>query len=197
MSAPAGTLLAMATTLPSTHTAGDSAAWTLDAPAAALPSDGWAAQLVLIGTASRHTLNGTASGASAFVFTAAAAATAAWPAGAYTALLIATKGAERISQPAGQLQILPDPAATGTLAAALLSPAQQRLAALQAAYDAYVASGNFTKVEIRIGDRTSQFRTVPELLQALNAARRDVEAETQAAALAAGQSARRRFVVRM
>ncbi|MCV2423399.1 hypothetical protein LNV47_22685 [Paucibacter sp. DJ4R-1] len=187
----------MANTLPSTHTAGDSAAWTLDAPATATPGAGWSAELVLIGAAARHTLTGAASGASAFSFAATAAASASWPPGTYTARLIATKGAERISAAAGQLSVLPDPAAVGTLAASLLSPAQQRLATLQAAYDAYLASGNFTTVEVRIGDRTRQFRSVPELLQALNAAKRDVEAETESTALAAGQSARRRFVVRM
>lgn len=187
----------MATTLPSTHTAGDSAAWTLDAPAAAAPGDGWGAQLVLIGSASRYTVNGAASGASAFAFAATPDTTAAWAPGSYTARLIATKGPDRISVDAGTLRLLPDPAAGGTLAASLLSPAQQRLATLQAAYDAYLASGNFTTVELRIGDRTRQYRSLPELLQALAAAKRDVEAETQAAALAAGQSARRRFVVRM
>lgn len=187
----------MATTLPSTHTAGDSAAWTLDAPAAATPGAGWAAQLVLIGAANRYTVNGTTSGASAYAFAAAAAVTAGWAPGTYTARLIATLGAERVSVDAGALRLLPDPAANGTLAASLLSPAQQRLATLQAAYDAYVASGNFTAVEVRIGDRTRQYRSVPELLQALNAAKREVEAETQATALAGGQSARRRFVVRM
>lgn len=187
----------MATILPSTHTAGDSAAWTLDAPASASPGAGWSAQLVLIGASQRYTVNGVANGASAFNFAAAANITSAWQPGAYTARLIATKGSERITVSAGQISLLPDPAATGTLAASLLSPAQQRLATLQAAYDAYLASGNFVAVEVRIGDRTKQFRSLPELLQALNAAKRDVEAETQATALAAGQSARRRFVVRM
>lgn len=187
----------MASTLPSTHTAGDSGDWTLDAPDAALPGDGWAAQLVLIGATQRYTLSGTASGSSSYAFAPSAATTAAWVAGDYTASLITTKAASRLSTPAGAIRILPDPAAVGTLAASLLSTAQQRLAALQAAYDAYVASGNLTAAEVRVGDRLRKFRTVPELLQALNAARRDVEAETQAAALAAGQSARRRFVVRM
>lgn len=187
----------MATILPSTHTAGDSAAWTLDAPANATPGAGWSAQLVLIGATARYTLDGVANGASAWNFAAAATITAAWAAGAYTARLIATKADDRISVPAGQLSVLPDPAAAGTLAASLLSPAQQRLATLQAAYDAYLASGNFVAAEVRIGDRTKQYRSLPELLQALNAAKRDVEAETQATALAAGQSARRRFVVRM
>lgn len=187
----------MATILPSTHTAGDSASWTLDAPSGAEPSGGWSAQLVLIGPSQRYTVNGTASGSSAFVFAVTAAVSGAWVAGVYSARLIATRGGERISADAGSVRVLPDPASTGTLGASLLSAAQQRLAALQAAYDAYVASGNLAVAEVRIGDRTKKFRTVPELLQALNAAKREVESETQAAALAAGQSARRRFVVRM
>lgn len=187
----------MATILPSTHTAGDSAAWLLDAPDNALPSAGWSAQLVLIGTAQRYTVNGTASGANAFSFTAAASVSATWVAGNYTARLIATKTADRMSVDAGSIRILPDPAGAGTLSASLLSVAEARLTALQAAYDGYVASGNFVAGEVRIGEYVRKYRSVPELLQALNAARQDVEAEKQAAGLAAGQSARRRFVVRM
>lgn len=187
----------MASILPSTHTAGDSAAWTLDAPTGAEPSGGWSAQLVLIGAATRYTVNGVSSGSSAFAFAVTASVSSAWAAGDYTAKLIASKASERVSVDAGALRVLPDPTAAGTLGANLLSAAQQRLAALQRAYDAYVASGNFVAVEVRIGDRARKFRTLPELMQALNAAKRDVESETQAQALAAGQSARRRFVVRM
>lgn len=186
----------MATTLPSTHTAGDSVSWTLDAPADALPGDGWSASLQLIGTTQRYSVSGAASGSSAYSFTAAAATTAAWVAGTYTALLIATKGAERITTGAGQVRLLPDPAASGTLGASLLTQAQQLLAALDAAYLAYVQSGNFTTVEVRIGDRTRRFHTLPDLLAARNAARQDVRAEQQADAIAAGTSARQRFVVR-
>lgn len=187
----------MATILPSTHTAGDSASWTLDAPSGAEPSGGWLAQLVLIGPGQRYTVNGVASGSSAFLFTVSAAVSATWAANIYSARLLATRSSERVTAEAGALRVLPDPAASGTLAANLLSEAQQRLAAIQAAYDAYVTSGNLAVAEVRVGDRTKKFRSVPELMQALNAAKRDVETETKAAALAAGQSARRRFVVRM
>lgn len=187
----------MASILPSTHTAGDSASWIIDAPSGAEPSGGWSAQLVLIGASTRISINGSASGTSAFAFAVTASVSAAWAAGDYTARLIATRGQERVSAVAGALRVLPDPAAAGTLGSSMLSAAQRHLAALQEAYAAYVASGNFVAGEVRVGDRSRKYRTVPELLQAINAAKQEVEAETQAQALAAGQSARRRFVVRM
>ncbi len=181
-------------TVPSTHTAGDSTAWQFDA-GACLPSAGWTAQLVLIGPA-RITV---ACGTSGDTFTVAAnsATTAAWAPGDYALRLLYTKAGERQSRDLPGLRILPDPAAGGTTADSLLSAAQKHLADLEAAYRAHMSSGSAVVAEYRIGDRMRRFKDVADLLAALNAARRDVQAEESAAALAAGGSSRRRFVVRM
>lgn len=186
----------MSDTVPTQHTAGDSFACTLpggDYPATA----GWAVQLVLIGP-TRITLNSTASGAD-HALAVTAATTASWAPGEYaTRVLYVNAGSSsRVSGAAGTLRVLPDPAAGGTTAAVIKSPAQQLLQLLEAAYTAYASSGNFHVQQYTVDGRTMQYRTVEELLRALNAARRDVAAENAAAQVAAGINPRQRYVVRM
>lgn len=183
-----------ATTAPTQHTAGDSFAATLsgdDYPA----TDGWAAQLILIGPA-RYTVNATASGAD-HAAAETATATAAWQAGSYALRSIYTRGSDRVTVALPALRVLPDPAASGTGAAALLSPAEQALQDLEAHYRGYISDGDFKVGEYQFGQRRQTFRTVADLLQALAAARRDVAAEQSAQRIAAGGSPRQRFVVRM
>lgn len=184
----------MAQSIPTQHTAGDSFAAVLS-DSAASAADGWAAQLVLIGP-ERITLTGTASGAD-HAIAAAATVTADWAPGTYTLRALYTKASDRISRDAGTLRVLPDPAVAGTDAAALKSTAQATFDTLQAAYRAYLTSGRFTVQAYTIAGRSTTYRTVAELLQALNAAARGVEAEKAAALIAAGASPRDRFVVRM
>jgi hypothetical protein len=184
----------MSDTLPSTHTAGDSTAWRFDAGDCP-PASGWAAQLILIG-ATRQVVACTVAGEQ-FALDASSATTATWPADTYTASLVCTKGAERVSRTVGTVRVLPDPTAVGTTARSLLTEAEAHLADLEAAYRDHMASGNAVVAEYRIGTRMKQFKSVADLLKALNAARADVEREQAAASLAAGGSARRRFVVRM
>ncbi len=184
----------MSDTFPSTHTAGDSTAWRFDAGDHA-PSGGWSAKLVLIGP-QRLSVDCAADG-EAFALAATAATTAAWLPGIYAARLLYLNGADRASRDLAALEIRPDPAAAGTGAAELLSEAERFLADLEAAYRAHMTSGSAVVGEYRIGTRMRKFKDVSELLKALNAARRDVEAERAAKAIAAGQSPRTRFVVRM
>lgn len=184
----------MSQSIPTQHVAGDSFAATLDGSARSA-ADGWVAQLVLIGAA-RHTLASSASGSDHAVAV-AAATTAAWVAGDYALRALYTRGAERQSVDVGTLRVLPDPAASGTDAAALKSGAQQALDALRAAYREYISSGSFKVASYMVQGHTMTYRTVPELLQAINAAEREVEAEQAAARIAAGLSPRARFVVRM
>lgn len=183
-----------ATATPTQHTAGDSYSATLsgdDYPATA----GWAAQLILIGPA-RYTVPATASGAD-HAAAANAATTAAWQAGSYAQRIVYTLGADRHSVDAGTLRVVPDPTATGTTAAALLSPAEQALQDLEAHYRGYIADGAFRVGEYQFGQRRQVFRAVSDLLMALAAARRDVAAERATQSIASGVSPRQRFVVRM
>ncbi|KQY83662.1 hypothetical protein [Pelomonas sp. Root1444] len=184
----------MSDTLPSTHTAGDSAAWLFDAGDCA-PADGWTAKLILVG-ATRHEITCTTSGEQ-FAAAATSVATAAWQPGNYAASLVCTLGTDRVSRAGGSVRVLADPAAEGTTARSLLTDAEAYLADLEAAYRAHMASGNAVVAEYRIGTRMKQFKSVADLLTAINAARRDVQAEQAAAGLAAGVSSRQRFVVRM
>lgn len=184
----------MSDTIPTQHTAGDTFTATLDG-AQYPPADGWAAQLVLVGP-TRHVIDATTSGSN-FAATATAATTAAWPAGDYAVRLTYTNGAARSSSSAGNLRVLPDPAAATTDAMALKSTAQRVLDDLMTAYQAHLTGGQVHVAEYTINGRAMKFRGIAELLTAINAARRDVEAEKSAARVAAGLSPRVRYVTRM
>lgn len=184
----------MSDSIPTQHTAGDTFVATLSG--ATYPaSAGWVAQLVLIGP-QRVVLSSTASGAD-HVSTATAATTAAWGPGQYQLRAIFTKGTERASAAAGSLLVLPDPAASGTDAASLLSSAQRALADLEVAYRAYLADGRVMLAEYTIAGRTMKYRAIGDLLAALQAARQDVQREQATARIAAGLSPRITFVTRM
>jgi hypothetical protein len=189
-------LARMSQSIPTQHIAGDSFTARFDG-ATYSAADGWVAQLVLIGPV-RITLNSLASGPD-HVVDATAAVTAEWVAGSYAMRAVYTKAAtsSRASEDAGTLKVLPDPTVTGTTAASLKSAALVAFETLQTAYRAYLASGSFTVQEYTVNGRRMTYRTVAELLAALNAAARDVEAENAAARIAAGQNPRARFVVRM
>lgn len=189
-------LAGMNQSIPTQHTAGDTFTATVDGSSYSA-ADGWVAQLVLIGAA-RYTLTSTASGADHAVV-ATAAATAAWAPGAYALRAIYTKAttSERSSADLGPLSLLPDPASGLVNDVALKSAAQIAYEALRDAYRAYTAAGQIHVAEYSIAGRTMKFRSAAELLTALNAAARDVQAEQTAAKIAAGQNPRARFVVRM
>lgn len=181
---------AVSQAIPSTHTAGDSIDWALD-PGSRTPAQGWGAQLVLIGPA-RQAVDCVAAGVT-FVAQASAATTGQWPAGRYRLRLLLSRAGERFTQELPELEVLPDP----TYAASLLSTAEQHLEDLKTAYRAHLASGMAVVAEYRVGDRLRKFKSVEELLKAINHAEREVQAERDAKALAAGISPRRRFVTRM
>ena len=184
----------MSDTIPTQHTAGDTFEATLSG-ADHLPSAGWSAQLVLIGP-SRYTISATTSGAD-FSASAAAAVTAAWAPGDYSLRVVYTNGVDRATGAAASLRVLPDPTASGTDALALKSTAQRVLDDLMLAYQAHLTGGQVHVAEYTINGRAMKFRTIAELLTAINAARRDVEAEKSAARVAAGLSPRVRYVTRM
>lgn len=185
----------MSDTLPSTHTAGDSTDWLLEA-GDYLPGLGWSAQLVLIGPA-RISVECEIANAAQFGVQLTSATTAAWQPGDYTARVLYTKAGERHSRELTGLRILPDPASSASTARVFLTAAEAHLADLEAAYRDHMASGNAVVAEYRIGTRMTRFKDTADLIKAIDRARLDVEREKAAASLAAGGSARRRFVVRM
>ena len=184
----------VSTIIPTQHTAGDSFAATLsgtDYP----PAAGWSAQLVLIGPA-RVSINATTSGAD-FAAASTAAVTAAWAPGDYATRVVYTNGTDRTTGTAGSLRVLPDPTVSSTDALSLVSPAQRVLDDLMVAYRAHLTGGQVHVDEYEINGRKMKFRSIADLLTAINAARRDVEAEKSAARVAAGLSPRVRYVTRM
>jgi hypothetical protein len=176
--------------IPTQHVAGDTLSATLSGSVYP-PAAGWSAQLVFIGPA-RYTVNAT-SGASDYTVSTVSVIVA----GAYAMRALYTNGAERHTVDLGQLTVTPDPAQAGTTGQALKGAAQLRLDALQAAYDAHIASGKTLVGEYQVAGRTMRFNTLADLLAAINAAKRDVEAERGAARIAAGLGGRTRFMVRM
>lgn len=194
--AAGGIVAPVSDTLPTQHTAGDTYTATLSGATYA-PADGWAAQLVLIGP-QRITLAATVSGTD-HAITADAATTAAWAPGDYSVRVVYTKASTgaRSSATLGSLRLHPDPLASGTDAAALKSPARRALEDLEAAYRAHLSSGQVQVAEYQVAGRTMKFRTLVDLLKALNAARQDVAAETARERVAAGLSPRITYVTRM
>lgn len=184
----------MSASIPSTHVAGDSFRATLDASSYP-PAQGWTAQLVLVG-ATRLVVAAATSGGD-HVVSADASTTAAWPPSTYRAIAVYTRGADRSSVDAGSVQVQPDPTAAGTSARSLMTDAERALHDLEAAWRAYTSSGEFTVGEYQIAGRAMKFRSVDELLRALNAARRDVTSERAAKRVAAGLGPRISYVTRM
>ena len=180
----------MSTSIPTQHVAGDTLSATLSGSTYA-PAAGWSAQLVLIGPV-RYTVAATAGVTDYTVSTVSVIV-----AGVYALRALYTNGADRHTVDLGQITVSPDPAQAGTTDQALKGAAQLRLDALMAAYDAHIASGKTLVGEYQVAGRTMRFTTLSDLLAAINAARRDVEAERVAARLAAGLGGRTHFMVRM
>ncbi|MBN8494733.1 MAG: hypothetical protein J0M00_25230 [Burkholderiales bacterium] len=137
-------------------------------------------------------ITGTAEGAD-HRLTVAAATTANWPAGAYSAAQWVEKGAEIHTVATGQLTILPNlrtaPAGTDTR-----SPARQALDAAEAALVAYGAKAYLQ--QHAIGDRLHRFHTPGEFLAFVSKLRAQVRAEERAERVAQGLSPRNRLLVR-
>jgi hypothetical protein len=176
--------------LPATLSSGDTLTGSLEALGYS-PADGWAGQLVVIGAA-RKTVSLTASG-SAFVCD---QSTATWAAGAYTLALVLTKGASRVSFPAGALTVMADVLDGGTTAFDTRTDARKRLDALQAAWGRYTETRELAS-EYEVAGRRMKFQTVADLVTAIEFAKREVAAEDAAAAIAAGRAPAGRFQVRM
>lgn len=160
-------------------------------------SAGWQVTLYLNpragGTA--HQVAGTADG-DAHLVQATGTTTAAWVAGAYAYEIWVALSAERYRLEAGQLQVQ----ASLIGAAAGLDTrgtAQRLLDGLEAARLAHIEAGSAFVGEYTIGNRTVKYRSLAELQQAIDAAKRGVREEAAAARIAQGLSPRRTYTVRM
>jgi hypothetical protein len=181
-----------------TLTAGDSLRLSIPSRGRTV-ADGWALALLLVPVAggTRITAGSTSTAdpdnAGAHLLTVAAAATALWPAGAYTWVLQATRTTERESLASGTTQVLPDPAATSTAPLDLRSLARQSLDAI----NAYLANpANLQAASYSISGRTLSRYPRAELLAERSKWQAEVAREEAAARLAAGLADRRRIYVR-
>lgn len=167
---------------PTTLRAGDSIAWTRGYDAY-LATAGWSLAYRLLWSTGYLDISTTASGAE-FAAVIAATSSASIPAGRATLIGTVTKGAERQTVYQGPVTVL----ANLAIATAFddRSQAVRALADAKAALAAYTADGNATVEAYTIAGRSMKFRTAADLIKLIERLERDVVAERNAAALAAG-----------
>jgi hypothetical protein len=171
-------------TLPRIQRAGDSFSWrqTLGEHTAA---NGWALTLRLIPQAGAPVqITGSATGPE-WAFAATPAQTAAWPAVAYTAALIATRADERTTLASGSLTVQPDLATSATHDSR--SFARKMLDAIEAALIGRATNDELDLISITVYSR-GQTRSQGELLAARN--KFLVEVQREEAAAGRGRSGR-------
>lgn len=135
-----------------------------------------------------------AASATAFRFTATAAATVGYRPGRYRVRIVVTRTADsaRFSVEAGWLELLPDPAAAGTKD--WRSHARRTLDAIEATIEGRASTDQSA---MTINGRSLSRTPIPELLQLRKEYRADVQREETAERIAAGQPARRRILTRL
>jgi hypothetical protein len=180
-----------------THTAGDTFTRLRSWPAYPAGA-GWVGKLRLV---PRSTAGGAAvieltAGADGdtHLFTATAAATAAWVAGAYALAEWVELDGQVVTIGTDELLVAPDPRSltAGTDGRSL---AVRTLADLIAARASFVASQGMV-ASYKVGDRERTFRTAAELNQEIAYWQGQVDSETQAARLAQGLRPRNQIFVR-
>ena len=168
--------------LPKSITAGDTLSITAsgaDYPASA----GWVGTLRLVprGSGSVVSITGTASGDD-HLFSAAAATTAAYTAGEYSAAVYVTLGAARHTLDSGIITIAPDP---GAIVAGTDTRSQAEIAL--AACKTALAAWTPTKRSYTIGDTSITFNSTADIVALIHFWEGQVAKERQAAAMAAGR----------
>ena len=170
-------------TLPARHTAGDTLTFT-ESHADYLPEDGWVLSYVLVSALGKITLTTTDNGDGTHLINETAATTKNWLADLYRWQRYFTKGTERFTDGRGALEVLADFASVvSTLDAR--SDWQQILDSLKAAYKT-LASTSATVATVSYKDRSTTYRSIEEVLTALNHAERQVALEKKQQALRDG-----------
>ena len=160
------------TSIPASVRAGDTATWSralADYPASA----GWAITTTLVKSGTKITIVSAAAG-DAHQATVAAATTADWPAGSYAYHERVTKGAESYTVGTGQIDILPDFAATSPGGLDARSHAQRTLAALEA----WIENRDLGVAEYEIAGRRLKTIAIPDLLKLRDRYRQEVRAQS-------------------
>lgn len=179
-----------ATIEPSRVTAGDTVTFTkslADYPA----SDSWVLSYTLINASNKYSFTAAASGADHLV-TVAAATTAAWVAGTYTCLAVATKATERHTVGQGSIVIAPNLAAASTYDTR--TSAKKALEAVNTLLETYGAKAYLQGYEIN--GRKQTFASPGDFLVFRSKLMAEVAREDNAARIAAGLSPRNQISVR-
>ena len=180
------------TTEPATLRAGDTLAWrredlTADYPASA----GWVLAYKLVNAAGNIAITASASG-DAFAVSVAAATSATYAAGVYAWVATVTLASARYTVDSGTITVLANLAAATT--SDQRSPARKALDAVNLALESYGAKAYLQ--ELQIGDRQQKFGTPGDFLAFRSRLAAEVAAEESALAVANGQSARNKLLVR-
>lgn len=169
--------------LPARHTAGDTLKFT-ESHADYLPGDGWVASYVLVSALAKITITSTDNGDGSHLFNESASTTANWIADVYRWQRYFTKGSERYTDGRGEFEVLAD---FGSVQNSLdaRSEWQQILDGLKAAYKK-LSTTSATVATVSYRDRTTTYRSVDDLLTAINHAEKQVVREKKEQALRDG-----------
>lgn len=180
----------LATTEPALLQAGDTLRWRITLPAYPA-SDGWVLSYRLINAATTITIAAVADG-DAHLVEIAAATSAAYLAGQYTANRTVTRGSDRYTLAPLRLRVLPDLASAA--ASDTRGPAQRALDDLRAALLKWLASSGQVQ-EYEIAGRKMRFASMDEISKRIALAQREAASEAAATGMATS-TGRRRVLVR-
>lgn len=180
------------TSEPSTLRVGDT--WSWKRSLTDYPAPTWTLSYVLINATDKITVTAAASGSDHLV-TVAKATTAAYKAGAYHWTAAVTDGTSRYTIEEGDVELLPDLAASATARYDTRSSWAKLFDAMETAIAAY-GSKAWTQ-EYALGTRTLKFRDNVDFLKMYDRARLEVTREEQAAKLARGMGGAQRVMVRL
>ena len=176
------------TTEPASLLAGDTATWRISLPDY-LASDGWALTYTLINATSKISFSATAAGGDHLV-NAAAATTAAWPAGSYAWRAQVSKSGQVFTVASGNIVVQP------AFAASTLDNRSHARKALDAVQAYLENPANLSAASYEIAGRKLQRLSIPDLLNLRDRYQFEVTREEAAALVARGLPDKRRVMVR-
>ena len=169
--------------MPEQFTAGDTLIMERDLPE--YPADdGWQLQIVLVNAAGQILLTGTATPEGLHRIEQTSADTASWAAGKYAWTEQVSKGTERYTLNDGAIEIEPDFAAQ-TDGYDARSPWEKILEQLESAYR-QMSAGQITTAKVSFNNREVTYRSLEELIKAINHARQQVAREQNEEAVRKG-----------
>jgi VCBS repeat-containing protein len=168
------------TTEPTVHTAGDTLRFTRALPDY-LPADGWTLTYALVNAGTQITLTGSDNGDGTHLVEEVAADTAAWSAGHYRWQAFVSKGTDRFTVGRGMLEVRAN-FATADTGLDARGTWQTILDNLEAAY-AQMSAGEIKTASVTVGgNRVVQYRSLADLVAAINNARQQAAMEQGATA---------------